>query len=358
MMTTTQIEQQDVGAVVQHVAGLAIGAATSAMIVVGDRLGLYGALAGGGAVTPQQLADATGTSERYVREWLAQQAAAGLVVHDATDGTFTLPPASAAVLADDDSPAAMTGMCVQTEGLFRDIDLLVDAFRTGAGIGWGEHSAPTFEGAERSFGAAYRAELLTRWVPALDGVTEALDAGARVADVGTGRGVPVVLLAQAFPRSEFVGYDTHPASIEVARRRAEEAGVADRVRFEVHDCQGYPQDGYDLVTFFDAFHDLGDPVGAAAYARHALVPGGSLVLIEPRAADDLPTNLAGNPVAAFGYAASTFLCTPSSLSQPVGTALGGQAGSARVRGVLDEAGFSDVRHVADSMINMVIQARA
>ncbi|MGO1583809.1 MAG: SAM-dependent methyltransferase [Actinomycetaceae bacterium] len=228
---------------------------------------------------------------------------------------------------------------------------------TGEGIPWGDHSAPTFEGAEHSFGAAYRAELLTRWLPALDGVTEVLEAGARVADVGTGRGLPVILLALAFPRSRFVGYDIHGVSVAVARRRAEEAGVAERVSFEVDDCQGYPQDGYDLVTFFDAFHDLGDPVGSAAYARHALAPGGSLVLVEPRAADDLRTNLAENPVAAFGYAASTFLCTPSSLSQPVGTALGGQAGSARLRDVLTQAGFSDVRHVADSMINMVLQAR-
>lgn len=356
-MTAVELDLEKVGAVAQQVVGLATGAATSAMIVVGDRLGLYAALAAGGAVTPQQLADATGTAERYVREWLAQQAAVGLLTYDPESGTFTLPPEAAAVLAIDESPAAMTGMCALTEGLFRDIGPLVAAFRTGQGIPWGDHDPAVFRGTERSFGAMYRADLVSAWVPALDGVAEKLEAGARVADVGTGCGLPVILLAQAFPRSQFVGYDLHEPSIDVARQRAEEAGVADRVRFEVNYCQGYPQDGYDVITFFDAFHDLGDPVGSGAYARHALAPGGSLVLVEGRAEDDLATNLAENPVAPFAYAASTFLCVGNSLSQPVGTALGAQPGLARLREVLGQAGFSDVRHVADSMINMVVQAR-
>lgn len=340
-----------------HVASQLVGAMTTAMVVVGDELGLYRAMAEHGPVTPDGLAAASGTHERYVREWLAQQAAIGFVHHDAAAGAFTLPPEHAAVLASDDSPAAMAGAALVPAGLFRRTDRLVEAFRTGAGVPWGEHDAAVFAGTERFFGVGYRTSLVPEWIPALDGVQAALESGARVADVGTGHGAALLLLAAAFPRSRFVGYDSHAASVEMARKRAAEAGLADRVRFETADATGYPPAGYDLICFFDALHDLGDPVGAAAHARLALAAGGTLMLVEPLAFDDLDTNLAHNPFAAMNYGASTFLCVANSLSQPVGLGLGAQAGEARLRDVLAEAGFRHVRRAAESPFNMVLEAR-
>ncbi|WP_052132682.1 SAM-dependent methyltransferase [Kocuria rosea] len=350
-MTTTDAENL-VEQRAQELFGLVSAAATTAMILVGDRLGLYPALAGSGPVTSAQLAEDTGTHERYVREWLAQQAAAGILGYDAADGTFTLSAEWAAVLADD----GMVAACLLPTGMFRDVDPVLEAFRTGEGIAWGQHDPVVFEQTERFWSAQYRRSLVTEWIPALDGVAERLTAGATVADVGTGHGAPLIMLAQAFPRSRFVGFDSHAPSIEIARARAAEAGVADRVSFEVAHCHEYPGHDYDLVTFVDAFHDLGDPVGAAAYARHALAPGGSIVLVELQAGDDLAGNLA-NPAAPLGYAASTFLCTPNSLSQPVGLALGGQAGAPALQDVLTAAGFRDVNRVADTPFNMVLQAR-
>ncbi|KUG61499.1 hypothetical protein AVL61_00800 [Kocuria rosea subsp. polaris] len=350
-MTTTRTEDL-VAQRAQEYFGLVTAAATTAMVLVGDRLGLYAALEHLGPATPGRLAAATGTHERYVREWLAQQAAAGILGYDAAEETFTLPAEWAAVLTDDGTVAA----CLLPGGMFRDVDPLLEAFRTGEGIAWGEHDPVVFEQTERFWSAQYRRSLVTEWVPALDGVAERLTAGATVADVGTGHGAPLIMLAQAFPRSRFVGFDPHEPSIEIARARAAAAGVADRVSFEVAHCHEYPGHDYDLVTFVDAFHDLGDPVGAAAYARNALAPGGSLVLVELQAGDDLAANLA-NPAAPLGYAASTFLCTPNSLSQPVGLALGGQAGERALRDVLTEGGFRDVRRVADTPFNMVLQAR-
>lgn len=338
-----------------HMAAQVTGAVTTAMVVVGDELGLYAKLAASGAVTPAELAEATGTHERYVREWLTQQAAIGFVTHDA--GTFTLPPEHAAVLATDDSPAAMAGMALMPAGLFRRTDRLVDAFRTGDGIAWGEQDDAIFAGTERFFRTGYRNSLVPEWIPALDGVQAALEGGASVADVGTGHGAALIILAQAFPHSRFVGYDVHAPSVDVARKRAAEAGLSDRVRFEVADCHGYPAEGYDLICFFDALHDLGDPVGAAAHARQALAPGGTLMLVEPLAFDDLATNLERNPLAAAQYAASTFLCVANSLSQPVGLGLGAQAGETRLRAVLTEAGYGHVRRAAENPFNMVLEAR-
>ncbi|MDN5860498.1 MAG: methyltransferase domain-containing protein [Pseudonocardia sp.] len=338
-----------------QVAGQMTGAVTTAMIVVGDGLGLYAALAGAGPVTPAQLAETTGTHERYLREWLAQQAAVGIVTYDGE--RFTLPPEHAAVLASDDSPAAMAGAALMPAGLFRRTDRLVEAFRTGQGVPWGEQDPAIFSGTERFFRAKYRPSLVPEWIPALDGVAAALERGASVADVGTGHGAPLLLLAEAFGRSRFVGYDVHAGSVDVARKRAAEAGLTDRVRFEVAHCHGYPADGYDLICFFDTLHDLGDPVGAAAYARQALAPGGTLMLVEPVAFDDLATNLANNPLAAMQYGASTGLCVANSLSQPVGLGLGAQAGEARLRAVLTEAGFGHVRLAAQSMFNVVLEAR-
>lgn len=346
-----------VQAFAQQVGGVVTAGATTAMMAVGDRLGLYAGLARSGPSTPGELASRTGTTERYVAEWLAQQTAAGFVTHDPADGTFTLPPEHAAVLATDDPPASMISAVWLATGLHRRVDQLVEAFRTGRGIPWGEQDGATFEQTERFFRIGYRTHLVQTWVPALDGVHDKLVAGATVADVGTGRGAPLVLLAQAYPASRFVGYDLHEPSVEVARQRAEEAGVADRARFEVGFDQGYPQSGYDVITFFDTFHDLGDPVASARYARRALAPDGTLVLVEPRAADDLATTVATVPTAALGFAASTFLCVPNSLSQPGSTALGAQAGAARTVEVLREAGFSSVRVAVESDFNTVLEAR-
>ena len=356
-MTTATLDLEKVGAFAQQVGGMLAGGATAAMMVVGDRTGLYAALAASGPLTPAQLAGETGTAERYVREWLAQQAAVGFVTYDPAAGTFTLPPEHAAVLASDDSPASMIGAAPQISGMHRRTDQLIEAFRSGAGIPWGDQDHATFEGTERFFRVGYRNSLVHEWIPALDGVHEKLQAGARVVDVGTGHGAPLLLLAEAYPNSQFVGYDVHPASIETANQRAAEAGVSDRVRFEVSFAQGYPDRDVDVVTFFDAFHDLGDPVGAATHARRSLADDGTLVLVEPRSADDLATTLGTVPMAAIGFAASTFLCTPNSLSQPVGLALGALSGEARLREVLTEAGYAAIRRATENDFNMVIEAR-
>lgn len=353
----TELDQNALMAFTGQVAGQITGAVTTAMIVIGDGLGLYQRMASGEPFTPAGLAAATGTHERFVREWLAQQAAAGLVTYDASAGTFTLPAEGAAVLAGDDSPVALAAAALMPAGVFRGIDKLMHAFRTGTGVAWGDQDELIFVGAERFFGVAYRNYLTTEWIPALDGVEQKLAGGARVADVGTGHGTPLLLLAEAYPASRFVGYDAHPRSVEVATRRAGEAGVADRVRFEVSDAVRYADSGYDLICFFDALHDLGDPVAAAAHARHALAPGGTLLVVEPRAAGDLATNIAENPVAAMQYGASTALCVAHSLSEPVGLSLGAQAGEARLRGVLTEAGFGDIRRAAETPFNIVLEAR-
>lgn len=353
----TELDQEALEAFTGHVAGQVTGAVTTAMAVIGDELGLYRAMAPAGPVTPAALAESTGTHERLVREWLAQQAAAGFVDHDPGTGTFTLPAERAAVLASDDSPAALVGAALMPAGVFRGLDKLVHAFRTGNGVAWGDQDEVIFAGAERFFRVAYRNSLVREWIPALDGVEPKLAAGARVADVGTGHGAPLLILAEAYPASRFVGYDAHPSSVETAGQRAREAGVADRVRFEIADAVGYRGEGYDLVCFFDALHDLGDPVAAAAHARHALAPGGILMVVEPLAFDDLATNLANNPLAAMQYGASTALCVPHSLSEPVGLSLGGQAGEARLRDVLTEAGFGQVRCAVQTPFNIVLQAR-
>lgn len=356
-MSTATLDLERVGVFAQQVGAMLAGGATAAMMVVGDRTGLYAAMAAGGPLTSAQLAEQTGTAERYVREWLAQQAAVGFVTYDPGAGTFTLPPEHAAVLAFDESPAAMIGAAPLVSGMHRRTDQLVEAFRTGAGIPWADQDPATFESTERFFAVGYRNALVSEWIPALDGVHDKLQAGATVLDVGCGRGAPLILLAQAYPASQFIGYDVHPESIEIATQRVTESGVGDRVRFEVNFCHGYQDRDVDVITFFDAFHDLGDPVGAAAHARRSLAPDGTLVLVEPRAADDLATTLGTIPMAALGFAASTFLCTPNSLSQPVGLALGSLSGEQRLRATLAEAGFGTIRRAAENDFNMVIEAR-
>src|SRR5262245_24089497 len=322
------------------------------LVLIGDRLGLYRAMAGAGGLTPAELAKRTGTHERYVREWLSAQAAGGYVTYDAASGRFTLPPEQAFVLLDADLPGAfMLGVgSVQSESK------VADAFRTGGGVGWHEHDAAVFDGCERFFRPAYAMNLTSQWIPALEGVQARLEAGARVADVGCGHGASTIIMAQTFPRSVFWGFDYHAKSIDCARRAAEKAGAADRVTFEVAPASKYPGTGYDFVTFFDCLHDMGDPVGAARHVRQTLAPKGSWMVVEPMAHDRLEDNL--NPIGRLYYAASTLLCTPASLSQEVGLALGAQAGETRLRKVLTDAGFRQVRRVAETPANMVLEARA
>lgn len=354
---TATLDTQRVGAFAQQVGGMVVGGVTAAMIALGDKLGLYTAMSGSGGLTPEELAARTDTHERYVREWLAQQAAVGFVTYDPAAGTFALPDEHAAVLASEDSPASMIGAVPLVSGLHRRTDELAAAFRKGVGIPWSDQDPATLESTERFFRVAYRSSLVPDWIPALDGVQEKLRRGAQVADIGTGYGAPLLLLAGEFGRSRFVGYDVHPDSVAVATQRAAAAGLEERVHFEVNHCHGYPGEDLDLITFFDVFHDLGDPVGAAAHASSVLAEDGTVMLVEPLAADDLASTLATVPMAALSYAASTFLCTPNSLSQPVGLALGAQSGPARLTEVLHQGGFSRVRVAARTDFHMVIEAR-
>jgi SAM-dependent methyltransferase len=333
-----------------------IGAAISAVLVhLGDRLGLYRALADGGPQTSEALAKRTGLAERYLREWLAAQAAAGYIGYDPASGAYSLDPEQQMVFAVEGNPAFMAGAFQLMAALWRDEPKIAEAFRTGKGVGWHEHDHALFHGTERFFRPAYAAHLVDHWLPALDGVVDRLKAGGRVADVGCGHGASTILMAKAFPNARFTGFDYHPPSIERARALAEEAGLGDRVTFEVAPAKAFPGSGYDLVTFFDCLHDMGDPVGAAAHVRQALKPDGTWMVVEPLAGDQVQDNL--NPVGRIYYAASTMVCTPASLAQEVGLALGAQAGETRLRKVLSDGGFTRVRRATDSAFNMVLEAR-
>ena len=324
-MNTELIEQN-----VHRLLGAMTGAATTAMVAVGDQLGLYRALADGGPATQDELAARTGTAARYLREWLSQQAAAGFLAYRESDGRYVLLAEAAAVLADEASPAFLAGGATITRGWFAGIDRLAEAFRTSAGIPWHEQDPAVFEGTERFFRPGYTASLTTEWVPALSGVANGLAAGGRVADVGCGHGVAAILLARAYPQASVHGYDFHDRSIQVARQQADQAGLGGRIRFEPLDATSYPADGFDLICLLDTLHDLGDPAAALAHARKALAPDGAVLVVEPNAADDYAANLT-SPLAALSYAASTFQCTPAALAQPGGVALGAQAGPAAVR---------------------------
>jgi SAM-dependent methyltransferase len=330
------------------------GALTASLVVIGDKLGLFRALNEGPA-TSAELADRTGTAERYVREWLNAQAASGYVEYDRTTGRYTLPPAHAACLTDEDSPACVLGAFQGMTAAMRANDKVIDGFRSGCGVGWHEHDPDLFVGVERFFRPGYNAHLVSEWIPALDGVREKLERGCRVADVGCGLGASTIIMAKAFPRSTFVGFDYHASSIERARERARAAGVDHRVHFEVAAAKAFPGDRYDLVAFFDCLHDMGDPVGAARHVRAALAPDGTWLLVEPYAGDTVEENL--NPVGRLFYSVSTLVCTPASLAQEVGLALGAQAGEARLRGVLEQAGFSRIRRATATPFNLVIEAR-
>ena len=327
----------------------------AALVVMGDKLGLYRALAGAGPTTPEELASRTGTTERYVREWLNAQAAGGYVEYDAEGGTYELAPEQTVALTDESSPAYLPGFFQLALGSVLDSPRITETARSGGGLGWHEHVHDVHEGCERFFRPGYNAHLVASWLPALEDVAAKLERGARVADVGCGHGASTILMAQAFPRSTFVGSDYHAGSIETARVRAEEAGVGDRVTFEAAAAASHPGDGYDLVTMFDCLHDMGDPVGAARKVRELLAPDGTWMIVEPAAGDRVEDNL--NPVGRAYYGFSTLLCTPASLSQDVGLALGAQAGGARIREVVEAAGFTRFRRVAETPFNHVYEAR-
>ena len=355
MTTLPLIDQDRLEAFLGQIAADCGAAVSVALVSVGDRLGLYRAMGDSLPVTAPELAGRTGTQERYIREWLNNQAAGGYVTYDPAADTYTLPPEHAYVLADETSPLAKAGMFLAAAAAVEVRDKVADRFRSGGGLGWHEHHDDMFHGTERAFGSSYRMSLVAEWLPALDGVVEKLEAGALVADVGCGHGASAILMAQAFPASRFVGFDYHAESIAIARERAREAGVEDRVRFEVAAADGYPADGYDLIAFFDSLHDLGDPLGAGMHARSALAEDGTCMVVEPAAGDRIEDNL--NPVGRFYYGVSTLVCTPGSLSQPGAAGLGTQAGWPTLRDVLVAGGFTAVRRAAENPFNFVIEAK-
>ena len=333
-----------------------MGAAmNAALIIVGDKLGLYKAMAGAGPITSTELAAKTRTTERYVREWLAAQAAGGFVTYDAAAGKYTLPPEQAMALADEMSPVFLPGFFDIVAACIKDEPKISEAFRTGKGVGWHEHDTCLFAGTERFFRPNYRANLISAWIPSLGDTEAKLKSGAHVADVGCGLGTSTILMAQAYPKSTFVGFDYHPESIRLAREAAAKAGLSDRVKFDVAKAKDYPGNGYDFVAFFDCLHDMGDPEGAARHVLSTLAPNGTWMIVEPFAHDKLEDNL--NPIGRVFYGASTMLCTPASLSQEVGLGLGAQAGEARLTSILKAAGFTRVRRAAETPFNIVLEAR-
>jgi 2-polyprenyl-3-methyl-5-hydroxy-6-metoxy-1,4-benzoquinol methylase len=354
-MATQTIDEAKVEAFLGQVLAEAGAALNATLIRIGDELGLYRAMADAQPVSAATLARRTDTHERYVREWLNAQAAGGFVTYDPGTDRYTLPAEHAVALADEASPFAMAGLFQSVTAAIRAEERVTDAFRTGGGVGWHEHHHGLFHGVERVFGAAYRTHLVAEWIPALEGVEEKLIAGARVADVGCGHGLSTILLAEAFPRSRFEGYDVHAESIEVARRRAEEAGVADRVRFEVAAADAYPRRGYDLVTVFDALHDMGDPAGAARHIHSTLDPDGTWMIVEPSAGDRIEDNF--HPLGRLRYGFSTLVCTPGSLSQEGRAGLGTLAGAARLSEIVRGARFGTVRTAAETPFNLVLEAR-
>jgi len=332
-----------------------LGASVHAgMVVIGEKLGLYKALAAG-PMSSAELAAKTGTDERYLREWLASQAAGGYITYDQRDDKFRLTEEQAFTLAYEDSPAYLPGAFELALGSLAAVPRIAESFRTGKGMGWHEHDDGVFHGCEKFFRPGYAANLATSWIPSLEGVKQKLEAGGRVADVGCGKGVSTVLLAKTFPKSQFFGFDYHDKSIEAARELAKREGVADRVTFEVSKAKDFPGKNYDLVAVFDCLHDMGDPVGAAAHVRASLAKDGTWMIVEPFANDELKDNL--NPVGRVYYSFSTLLCTPCSRSQEVALCLGAQAGEKRIREVVTSAGFTRFRRTTETPFNIVYEAR-
>ena len=350
-----QVDQSKLEAFQGKMLGDMGAAVSAALVILGDQLGLYKAMADGGPTTSLKLAAATGTTERYVREWLAAQAASGYVEYDPVKAEFSLTPEQAMVFADEGGPAFMAGGFEVLAAMFRDEPKVAAVFKSGKGLGWHEHDVCLFRGTERFFRPGYNAHLTTEWIPSMDGMEGKLKAGARVADVGCGHGASTVLMAKTYPNSKFYGFDYHGPSIERAREAAKEAGVEDRVTFEVASAKDFNGGAYDMIAIFDALHDMGDPVGAAKHIRESLAPDGSWLLVEPFANDDLADNL--NPFGRIFYSASTMICTPASLSQEVGMGLGAQAGEKRLRQVAEDAGFTHFKRATETPFNLVFDVR-
>lgn len=325
------------------------------MVVIGEKLGLYKALAAAGPMTPAELASKTSTDERYVREWLAQQAAGGYVTYDEKSNKFSLNAEQAFTLANEDSPAYLPGAFEIALASLAAVPRITDCFRTGAGMGWHEHVDGVFHGCEKFFRPGYAANLVSSWIPALSGVKERLEAGGKVADVGCGKGASSRLMAKAFPKSKFFGFDYHDKSIEAARESAGREGLKDRITFEMAKAKDFPGKDYDLVTFFDCLHDMGDPVGAAKHVRQSLAKDGSWMIVEPFASDQMKDNL--TPLGRAYYGFSTLLCTPCSRSQEVALCLGAQAGEPRIREVVTSAGFTRFRRATETPFNIVYEAQ-
>ncbi len=333
-----------------------LGAAMAgASVVLGDRLGLYKAMASGEPISSTELAKKTKLHERYVREWLCSQAASGYVSYNEESDQFSLSPEQAMAFAEEDSPIFFAGAFDIVQATYLDEPKVEEAFRTGKGVGWHDHSKCLFSGTERFFRPGYNANLVSSWIPALDGVEAKLKAGAKVADVGCGHGASTILMAKAYPKSEFFGFDYHAPSLERAKDLAKQAGVSERITFEKATAKDFPANDYDLVAFFDCLHDMGDPVGAGKHVRESLAKDGVWMIVEPFAHDKLKDNL--NPVGRVYYSASTFICTPASLSQEVALGLGAQAGERRLRQVAAEAGFTRFRRATETPFNMILEAR-
>ncbi len=330
-------------------------AANAALIKVGDRLGLYKALAAKGPMTPADLAKATGTTERCIREWLSAQAAAGYVDYDAASGKFYMQPEQKMAFADEDSAFFIGAIGDVMSAMVLDEPKISEAFKTGKGVGWNDRAECLFCGTARFFRASYKHKLVQEWLPALDGVVDKLKRGARVADVGCGHGISTNLMAKAFPNSRFYGFDAHAGSIDVARKAAKEEGLDDRLSFATATAKTFPSNGYDLVCFFDCLHDMGDPVGALKHVATTLAEDGTCMLVEPFANDKFEHNL--NPVGSLFYAASTMICTPASMAQEVGLALGAQAGEARLRDVAKQGGLTRFRRATETPFNLILEAR-
>jgi len=339
----------------EKVIGDVAGAMGLILAYMGDRLDLYSALVETNPATSQELADSTGLNERYVREWLSANAAAGYVDYDDATQKFSMTPEQAVVFASEGHPHCMQGFFQGVVSCYLDEPKVTDVFRTGEGLPWSDHNGCLFCGTERFFRPMYSACLVSEWIPSLDGVHAKLQAGAKVADIGCGHGSSTIIMAEAFPKSTIHGFDFHEPSIDHARAHARDAGVAKNTIFEVVTAKEFPGQGYDLVTIFDALHDMGDPVGAAAHVRSALKPDGTFMIVEPLAGDRLEENL--HPLGQIYYAFSTMICTPASKAQELGLALGAQAGERRLTAVLKEAGFSKVRRAAQTPTNMVLEAK-
>lgn len=348
--------EERLGEFMGMMAGYMTGGAMCFSVWLGDELGLYSALAGAGPMSSDDVAKVTGCNPRLIREWLDGQVAGGLIGYERATDAYELSEEGAMALADDASPAFVARGMNAFASMFMDIKKIKSAYQGDGAMSWGDHHPCLFAGTEWFFRTGYRANLATQWIPALDGVDEKLRNGATVADVGCGHGASVVVMAQAYPKSRFWGFDFHPPSIKTSKKRATEAGVSKQTKFEVASAKDY--DGnFDLICFFDCLHDMGDPVGIARYAREHLEPGGTVLLVEPFALEARTQNLSENPMAALLYTASSAICTPNSLSQEVGLGLGAQAGPAKLRDVFNEAGFTQFRVAAETPLNLIVEAK-